>query len=1252
MRRVAVAMPDCLKTFSLRLSSAESSQQVHRNVTAFIRKYRQDIADAFMTESLDDSSTAPESRAGDNMALEDKMELWNKHDDDEAWSEPIEESNIFPDSGDESPKHPEIETDETLNAAMPGLQKYRECIIGNPAYEWLLSDLQRHSLLAPSSPDVMTEIGSAITQSLLSRPHFSRRESALPYKMTYTMNWDLKTFLEDQEYNEEHFKALPLAITLTGSREAAQALTCSQYLHQTWPSSAGEVLKLLQALLKFEAKNRETCTLPDGTRLVAWFQSSMTSKIIVKVKGPVCSVAEIGEQLSWLGSALRSSPNPDQLVYCQPRVGNFQLIHDKSQNKKRKYAAEASAEISFAMKEQAVSPKANGDCWHDLFRNCVVVEGYPIPRRPEVGAANGLEIPLPMMASLVQANYVNTFLGGLFIKGFSAMLVPTEKHNGVIVWHLVHNKNGDRISYLDSTVTPVEGLIAGRLSQERHILGWCSDAKYLAGTRDAEYKVSSSRLPRPRENGILNRASISSGQMITGGEPFLVGYKDTPFHVSRAGYVKKLKWIIQKSVVLWDEEAKRGWLINGGSALLHLVRASIVHDSTGPFSSECLFRWESLKEGPAHSTRSPESAIAVLLDRTNRALTIYEDEDEHVTFEDRVKHFSNILEQIFDHQIHAIGPDCSGYISKSIPRAHLEGWDFHDLATESDPLRPRLASIAPKGKAWVDFTRSIHAINLLGRGFGEMLEPSNVSCPYWASLPRDQYYLATGIPDLQMALEYTGDLGTNPIRLSENLVWHKPEMAFESCGCTGANPEHTDMVQVILPVTLSGTQEKGNDPIDLAQNGAVVFGYNRNFRWRWRDTGDPERDDIEVNEEDYLSSSYDGRPETRNTLYVTSESDYTKLSSTPASSIGTTATSSVQTESARPKPLVRSYTKWKLESLRSEHYAVGIVCALPLELFAVRALFDQTHPDLPLSAADSNHYALGSIGRHNVVAACLPDGEYGTNSAADVASNLKRSFPLVKFCLLVGIGGGVPSSRNDIRLGDVVVSRPIGISPGVIQYDMGKALESGVFEQNGFLQPPPRLVRTALSNLKSDPHLPKAPLQEYIEDIAALRKEYQHPGPENDRLFFSLYVHNSEHTTCDSCSAAYVISRTSRSDHHPRIHYGLIASGNSVMKDAKLRDKWSSEKDVLCFEMEAAGVVNTLPCLVIRGICDYADSHKNKRFQKYAAATAASYAKLLLSYIKDSSDVNGTALRSTKDDLSLLGVLRRAFSYLHPQQEV
>jgi hypothetical protein len=87
--------------------------------------------------------------------------------------------------------------------------------------------------------------------------------------------------------------------------------------------------------------------------------------------------------------------------------------------------------------------------------------------------------------------------------------------------------------------------------------------------------------------------------------------------------------------------------------------------------------------------------------------------------------------------------------------------------------------------------------------------------------------------------------------------------------------------------------------------------------------------------------------------------------------------------------------------------------------------------------------------------------------------------------------------------------------------------------------------------------------------------------------------------------------RSARED-SPAIHHGIVASGSSLMKDAVIKDTIAKEKGVMCFEMEAAGLMNHFPCLVVRGICDYSDSHKNKQWQGYAAMTAAAYAKDLL----------------------------------------
>lgn len=127
---------------------------------------------------------------------------------------------------------------------------------------------------------------------------------------------------------------------------------------------------------------------------------------------------------------------------------------------------------------------------------------------------------------------------------------------------------------------------------------------------------------------------------------------------------------------------------------------------------------------------------------------------------------------------------------------------------------------------------------------------------------------------------------------------------------------------------------------------------------------------------------------------------------------------------------------------------------------------------------------------------------------------------------------------------------------------------------------------------------------------------YIHQRFENDRLFSPAYEHIDGHT-CNNCHLSEEILRDKRDTTNPEIHYGIIASGNTLVKDASTRDKIaeSAGSECLCVEMEAAGLMDHFPCLVIMGICDYADSHKNDRWQRYAAATAAAYARELLEYV-------------------------------------
>jgi nucleoside phosphorylase/nucleoside-triphosphatase THEP1 len=320
--------------------------------------------------------------------------------------------------------------------------------------------------------------------------------------------------------------------------------------------------------------------------------------------------------------------------------------------------------------------------------------------------------------------------------------------------------------------------------------------------------------------------------------------------------------------------------------------------------------------------------------------------------------------------------------------------------------------------------------------------------------------------------------------------------------------------------------------------------------------------------------------------------------------------------------------------LSNDAYTIAWICALPLEMAAAQLMLDEIHDNLPQPATDHNCYTLGSIHGHNIAIACLPSGVYGTTPAAMVVAQMIPTFRSIKFGLMVGIGGGVPT-KTDVRLGDVVVGIPSGSSGGVIQVDFVKTLHSGGFQRVGSLNKPPQVLLTAVSQIRSAQLIgeEESKLLQIISYALRGRSDQLHASegqgwsepsqqdqaprtnffrPDTDRLFDSSYTHQDPASDCSLCDPNKLVRRKPRPSDAPRIHYGSIASGNQVMKDPRTRDSIAQELDILCFEMEAAGLMDQLQCLIVRGICDYCDSHKSKEWQAHAALTAAAYAKRLL----------------------------------------
>ncbi|UKZ68307.1 uncharacterized protein TrAtP1_009344 [Trichoderma atroviride] len=303
----------------------------------------------------------------------------------------------------------------------------------------------------------------------------------------------------------------------------------------------------------------------------------------------------------------------------------------------------------------------------------------------------------------------------------------------------------------------------------------------------------------------------------------------------------------------------------------------------------------------------------------------------------------------------------------------------------------------------------------------------------------------------------------------------------------------------------------------------------------------------------------------------------------------------------------------------NETFTVGWICAIQPVYEAACAMLDEdlAGPELA-EHNDSNTYFFGRIGKHRIVIGCLPSGHRGTTPATRLTKDMMRSFPQLRFLLMVGTAGGVPTTTRDIRLGDVVVSQPNKLSGGVFQHDLGHQYNS--FRHTGHLNSPPPVLLNALPEVKRRHNNP-AKYGGIDQHLQLLSEDARFQRPENDYLFKKDVDHNIfGYKDCSKCDMNGLVTRQLRNlKRAANVFYGTVASGSTIMKEAKERDCINDDEEnrgVLCYEMESAGLMNDFPCIAIRGISNYADSHKNDEWDYYASATAAAYAKELLLVVK------------------------------------
>lgn len=191
----------------------------------------------------------------------------------------------------------------------------------------------------------------------------------------------------------------------------------------------------------------------------------------VIVVGHASWIAEVAEILAWIGSALRTSAISDGIQLYSPAIGqDLEAATSQGLTYRISYSTESRLRSQISQ---------NGECWYGLFRAPVVAKGFPILRRP--ASSPGVEIALDMMAILTTTTRLNSFNGKWFIKGFSTMLLPTRYEKDIMMWHLIYDAQGERISYSQGTKLSTVKTHISSFQTARHILGWCSQSGLYAG---------------------------------------------------------------------------------------------------------------------------------------------------------------------------------------------------------------------------------------------------------------------------------------------------------------------------------------------------------------------------------------------------------------------------------------------------------------------------------------------------------------------------------------------------------------------------------------------------------------------------------------------------------------------------------------------------------------------------------------------------------------------------------------------------
>ena len=845
----------------------DAQTEAQRDTASFVRQQRPSITQALCSLIADDTNTTVQGRPPDGMSVEEKMALWNSADatDPNLPVAPPDDSNF------DLPEVPEF------SEAKAFLQSHY-------GFTWASQRLKSLLLFHVPEAESMSFVRKTVMDNIESwQAGYLKSPPIVSTK--FEMTWPVERFMATDAYLKDGQQTLGTTLILAGSLDDALALTCAEYVTMIWGSSGLAVLDELQVAID-RGRSLSGAFRYDGQRLFA------------EIRGTPLVVAAVGEQLACLNSVFCPLMDDKGIVELLPTIHNLDDLTFEISSSRKAHAT-------------AIQGDAQSGCWHSLFKGHNLVSGYPLP--PREHGEHGLEISLENMIHLTRANFATIYDGRLVLKGFSSLFAATASYDDSTVWHYVSAPLQDvkpqRIRYsaikklckLDQTAV---GLDMSALDKARHFVGWCLDAEIKAGMLNylilMPILLLLSQLYRqcfsPQETAIPTYLPAIGGNdsvvydtighsgcdkcpsgyaldkvTINGGKFLMVGTT-----IGKAGHNKSVTTsddkcydelayeLSKENFVLFDVEARRGYLLDGALLVFHMAIKKL---RSKPYTSQySLLNLEDLQYPDFVESTAVVDEVGwhALANIANRSLKLFkneavkltqskhpeqkqENEQEHeqerqqevpeekaetsfTTFADLIKRLWAVLEQMIDTQDDMISE------IRLTARDKLEGYEFMDIIEGKRRIKPKKLHLGPSGWGWAEFTREIQAVTILGRGFGDLVKPlpsCSVRCPRWQTLKRGKDYLAAPLCRLRsICMAQNGDLSHNPIRLASNVYWHRP---YQMVGpCSGGSGRHCcERVQELLPKHTVGIKSPVQPFRPEWKKGWVIFGRNEKWSGKW-----------------------------------------------------------------------------------------------------------------------------------------------------------------------------------------------------------------------------------------------------------------------------------------------------------------------------------------------------------------------------------------------------------------------------------